>query len=307
MAHTCRPSTSMSTSPTAPISRPPGSFAQPSTSRYGFGNACAHAAVGALSAASMANTESDERLVFVMPYPSSAARRAPASRTRLAFRPEPALALALVNGGFVVGRRAGHVVDAFALRVDVAFDVAAVAALRLRRAAAAALRRAVLLIVVAVVLGIRELAGPDAAARRARLVLLIDVVVAVASICRSEPRAHHLRADVGRAAAAHGDGTPVVVDVALRARDGAIADQAFELARRFVAASPAAPLACARLPAFGRVDPEEPHARRADLERVAIGDVRTAADAFLRNASGFCAQHERGESEQGEAGAQPHG
>src|SRR5688500_4295137 len=189
----------MSTSPTAPICRPPGSFAQPSTRRYGFGNACASASAAQSSRTDAAAARKELRaLGFMSPSKSVSARRAPAFAARFCFRAEPALASALVDLGFVIRPRAEHVVDALALAVDVAFDGAAAAlpsrcgiavALRLPRRSDAFVRRIPLL--AAVRLGRRELAGPDAAACRTRFALLIDVVVAVPAVGERKTRPHH--------------------------------------------------------------------------------------------------------------------
>src|SRR5688500_12397177 len=191
----------MSTSPTAPICRPAGSFAQPSTRRYGFGNACASAFAAQSSRTDAATARKELRaLGFMSPPKSVSARRAPAFAARFCFRAEPALAAALVDLGVVVRSRAEHVVDALALPVDVAFDIAVVAspsrcrrriavALRLLRRSGAFVWRIPLL--AAVRLGRRELAGPDAAARRTRFALLVDVVVAVPAVGEREPRPHH--------------------------------------------------------------------------------------------------------------------
>src|SRR5688572_17541324 len=291
----------MSTSPTAPISRPPGSLAQPSTRRYGFGNAWPTTSVAAVSAASTASAASGVLLSFVMRPPSSAARRTPAGCSRFRFGAKPALAVAFVDARLVVRRRAGCVIDALALAVDVAFDIAARAGRALGR------RRPVARFVAAIVLRAREFAGPDAAARGARLVLLVDVVRAVAAIRRRESRAHHFRAEIGRPAAAHRDDAFVIVDVSFGAAHRSIADQAAQLARRFVAARPCAAVARARLAAFERVDAIEPEARRANLKGVAVRDFGSPADAFLRDARDLGAQRERGESRQEEARMQPHG
>src|SRR6185503_5933545 len=281
MAQTCRPSTSMSTSPTAPISRPPGGLAQPSTRRYGFGSAWPSALVAKPSVASKASAASGVLLLLVMASPlSSAARRSPTGGPRLAFCAEPALAFAFVDARVVVRRCAAHVVDARAFAVDVALDVATVGTRSLRRRRPVARLR--LRFVVAIVLGIRELARPDAAACTARLVLLVHVVFAVTPIRRRESRAHHLRAEIRGAAPTDGDDASVIVDVALRAADRSVADQAAQLARRFIAARPGTAVARAGLPALDRVDAEETQPRRADLERIAIHDFRSAADALLR-------------------------
>src|SRR5262245_58150934 len=68
----CVPSGATSTVPTAPILRPSGSFAQPSTIRYGFGSPCADTVVAMPSANGPIRTTRTDRLtlIFFMMSPS---------------------------------------------------------------------------------------------------------------------------------------------------------------------------------------------------------------------------------------------
>ena len=102
--------------------------------------------------------------------------------------------------------------------------------------------------------------------------LLVDVVVAVPPIGQGEPGAHQRGAQVRRADAAHGDDAAVGIHVALHASHVARADEAAQLGGGGVAAAPFAAVAHAGLAAFGCVDAEQAHGRRADLERVAVDE-----------------------------------
>src|SRR5688572_21418465 len=127
-------------------------------------------------------------------------------------------------------------VDAIPFAVDVALDVTAVTRRRLRWwLHIASRRRRFVALAAPIDLGRSEAAAPNAAFRRTRLVLFVDVIAAVAPIGDRESGPRHLRRKVCGAAAANGHLAAVVVDVALRAGDGAVADQAAQLARGFVA------------------------------------------------------------------------
>src|SRR5687767_11290945 len=91
---------------------------------------------------------------------SPRAGRAPTHRACFGFGTEPPFASRFVDSGVAVRGRVGRVIDAVAVRVDVAFDIAAVALPLLRSSVA---RVASLALLAAVGLGRRELAGPDAA------------------------------------------------------------------------------------------------------------------------------------------------